>query len=64
MLTAYCVKCKAKDTEMKDPKVHQTPKGGFMAKGQCVTCGTTMCKIMSKVNAEKAIADGEAEKAY
>jgi hypothetical protein len=64
MLTAYCVKCKKKDTEMKDPQVHQTPKGGFMAKGKCPACGTTMCKIMSKSNAEKAIADNDAKKAY
>ena len=35
-----------------------------MAKGKCPTCGTTMCRIMSKVNAEKAISDGDAEKGY
>lgn len=64
MLTGYCVKCKTKDTEMKTPKVTQTARGGFMAKGQCPACGTTMCKIMSKDNAEKAIADKVAEKAY
>jgi len=62
-MEGYCVKCKAKK-EMKDVKMTQTKRGGFMAKGKCVTCGTTMCKIMSKDNAEKAMADGSAEKAF
>jgi len=61
-MEGYCVKCKAKK-QMKDPKINQTAKGGYMAKGQCETCGTTMCRIMSKDNAEKAIAAGEAKKA-
>jgi rRNA maturation endonuclease Nob1 len=61
-MEAYCVKCKAKQ-EMADPVINQTAKGGFMAKGKCPVCGTTMCRIMSKDNAEKAIADGTAKKA-
>lgn len=64
MVQAYCVKCKKKGQEMKDAKVYKTPKGGFMAKGKCPDCGTTMCAIMSKDKAEKAIASGEAEKAF
>jgi uncharacterized Zn finger protein len=58
MVQAYCVKCKKKGVEMQDPEVVQTKKGGYMAKGKCKTCGTTMCAMMSKDNAEKAIADG------
>jgi len=62
-ITGRCMKCK--DTrEMKDVKMTQTARGGFMAKGKCTTCDCGMCKIMSKADAEKAVADGEAEKAY
>jgi len=64
MVTAYCVKCKEKGVEMKDPAIHQTAKGGFMAKGVHEKCGTTMCAMMSKDNAEKSIKDGDAKKAY
>lgn len=63
MVEAYCVKCKKKGTVMKNPEVCMTPKGGFMAKGKCPVCGTTMCAMMSKENAEKAIKSG-AKKAY
>ena len=58
-----CMKCK-QNREMKDVEIVMTSRGGFMAKGKCSVCGTKMAKIMSKVNAEKAIADGEAKKAY
>ena len=58
MVTAYCVKCKKKGVEMNDPAMHRTKKGGYMAKGSCPACSTTLCAIMSKENAEKAIADG------
>lgn len=58
MITAYCVKCKKKGVELNDPAIHKTKKGGFMAKGSCPTCSTTCCAIMSKDNAEKAIAGG------
>ncbi|MBR9702016.1 hypothetical protein GOV13_03775 [Candidatus Pacearchaeota archaeon] len=58
MVTGYCVKCKKKGQEMKDPEICQTAKGGFMAKGICTACGCKMCAMMSKDNAEKAIADG------
>lgn len=63
MITAYCVKCKKKGVEMKDPAMHKTKKGGFMAKGSCPSCSTTICAMMSKDNAEKAIAGG-VRKAY
>ena len=64
MVKAYCVKCKKKGQKMKDPKITQTARGGYMAKGKCGDCGTTMCAMMSKDNAEKAIESGEAEKAF
>jgi len=62
-MEAYCVKCKAK-SEMNSPKMTQTSKGGYMAKGQCKTCGTTMCRICSKDNALKMVDLGEVEKAF
>lgn len=58
-----CMRCKAKKP-MKDAKMNITKRGGYMAKGQCSECGCGMCAIMSKDNAEKAVADGEAEKTY
>jgi hypothetical protein len=58
MVEAYCVKCKKKGQKMENPKIVQTVRGGYMAKGQCPACGTTMCAMMSKDNAEKAIKDG------
>lgn len=63
MVIAYCVKCKEKGKTMKNPVINQTAKGGFMAKGQCPTCSTVMCAMMSKDNAEKAIKEG-AKKNY
>lgn len=56
MVEAYCVKCKKK-CQMSKPEVVQTARGGYMAKGKC-SCGTTMCAVMSKENAEKAIKEG------
>ena len=58
MITGYCVKCKEKGVTLSNPAIHQTAKGGYMAKGACPTCGTTVCSIMSKDNAQKAIASG------
>ena len=63
MATGYCVKCKEKGVELAAPEIHQTAKGGFMAKGKHEKCGTTVCAMMSKANAEKAIEDG-AKKSY
>ena len=63
MVTGYCVKCKVKGREMNDPAINKTAKGGYMAKGKCKECGTTVCVMMSKDNAEKAIEDG-AKKAF
>ena len=63
MVKAYCVKCKEKGVTMKDPAIGQTAKGGYMAKGVHEKCGTTMCAMMSKDNAEAAMNSGEAKKA-
>lgn len=63
MVTGYCVKCKEKGVELSDAEMHQTAKGGFMAKGKHEKCGTTVCAMMSKENAEKAVKDG-AKKSY
>jgi len=63
MVKGYCVKCKEKDVELSEPGVHQTKRGGFMAKGKHAKCGTTVCAMMSKDNAEKAVKDG-AKKEY
>jgi len=57
MVEGYCVKCKKKGQKMKDPEIVQTARGGYMAKGMC-DCGTKMCAMMSKDNAEKAISQG------
>ncbi len=63
MVTGYCVKCKEKGVELSAAEIVQTAKGGFMAKGKHEKCGTTVCAMMSKDNAEKAVEDG-AKKAY
>ena len=63
MVTGRCMGCKAQK-EMKDAKIVQTSRGGYMAKGKCKECGTSMCAMMSKDNAEKAMDSGEAEKGF
>ncbi len=65
MVKGYCVVCKEKGVPMKDAKISQTARGGYMAKGICTKCNKTkMCAMMSKENAEKAIAAGEAKKDF
>ena len=64
MVKGYCVKCKKKGVELNDAIINKTAKGGFMAKGKCGTCGTTVCAMMSKDNAEAAMASGEAKKNF
>ena len=63
MVTGYCVKCKEKAVELTAPEIVQTAKVGFMAKGKHAKCGTTVCAMMSKENAEIAVEAG-ATKAY
>jgi len=43
MPQGYCVKCKKKGVEMKNPKLTKTKKGKAMMKGECPHCGTTVC---------------------
>ena len=63
MIEGRCMRCK-ENMPMKDAEMTQTSRGGFMAKGKCSKCGCGMCKIFSKENAEKAISEGDAKKAY
>jgi hypothetical protein len=57
MVAGRCMKCK-EQKEMDKPEIVQTKRGGYMGKGKCPDCGTTVCAMLSKDNAEKAIADG------
>ena len=59
MVQGYCVKCRVKGREMKNPKIAQTARGGYMAQGNCSVCNTRMSAMMSKDNAEKAIKQGD-----
>ncbi len=63
MVIGRCMGCKAQK-EMSGPAINRTTRGGYMAKGKCKKCGTNMAAIMSKDNAEKAIEDGSAKKAF
>lgn len=65
MVKGYCVVCKEKGVQMKNPVIGKTARGGFMAKGLCSKCGKTkMCAMMSEENAEKAIQKGEAKRGF
>jgi len=44
MVTAYCVKCKAK-REMKNPKKVKMKNGKPATKGVCPKCGTALYRI-------------------
>jgi hypothetical protein len=48
---------------MKNARMTITARGGMMAKGECSKCGCGMCRILSKADADKAVASGEAKKA-
>jgi len=63
MVEGRCMKCKT-DKKMKNAVITQTARGGYMAKGKCVDCGTTVCRMLSKENAEKAVKSGEAQKSF
>ena len=69
-ITGFCMKCgkenkeNGKNKAMKDAQMTMTKRGGYMAKGKCPDCGTTLCAIMSKDKAEAAMASGEAKKAF
>ena len=61
MVQGYCVQCKKKGVTLGDAIIPRTAKGGYMAKGKCGTCGTTVCAMMSQANAEAAVTAGEAK---
>ena len=42
----YCVKCKAKNSEMTNCVKSKTTNGRNMVKGKCKKCGTNMCKFI------------------
>lgn len=62
--TGYCVKCKAKDREMKSVKiVDMKGKGDVVRKaatGECAVCGTKMYKILPKDFDESSINEAPA----
>jgi hypothetical protein len=62
-IQGYSVKAKKK-VDIQEPVISKTSKGGFIAKGKCPETGITVCAMMSKDTAEKAIADGEAKKGF
>ena len=65
MVQGYCVVCKKKGVEMRNPVIKKTSRGGYMAQGICSSCNKTkMSAMMSKENAEKAIKSGEAKKGF
>ncbi len=65
MVEGYCVVCHEKGVKIDNPVISKTKRGGFIAKGKCNKCKkTTVCAMMSKDNAEKAIASGEAKKGF
>lgn len=64
MVEGRCMRCK-EQVKMTKPRITMTSKGGYMAKGKCPKHPeTTVCAMMSKVNAEKAMESGEAEKDF
>lgn len=42
----YCVRCKKKDSAMKNATVVKTANGRNAAKGVCAKCGTKMMKFL------------------
>ena len=64
MVEAYCVKCKEKGLKMNDALITKTARGGFMAKGKCPKCGTSMCAMMSEENAKKAVSSNQAKQSW
>jgi len=51
-LEGRCMKCKD-SREMKNVKMEKTKRGTYMARGNCVKCGTKMAKILSASQAEE-----------
>ena len=57
MVEGRCMKCKAQ-VKVSDCEIVQTARGGYMAKGKCPKHGITVCAMLSKDNAEKALKEG------
>jgi len=57
MVEGYSVKAKKK-VQLQNPVIHETARGGFMAKGTCPESGVVVYAMMSKENADKAIKAG------
>lgn len=62
ILEAYCLKTKSKEV-MVNPVISMTKKGGFIAKGESKD-GHKMSLLMSKVNAEAAVASGVTKEGF
>ncbi len=56
ILEAYCLKTKQKEA-FTNPVISQTSKGGYICKGESKE-GHKMSLLMSKTNAEAAVAAG------
>jgi hypothetical protein len=56
ILEAYCLKTKQREV-MVDPIISLTSRGGYIAKGSSKE-GHKMSLLMSKANAEAAVAEG------
>ena len=61
-MQGHCMKCGMKK-DLVDAEIGRTKRGGLMAKGKCDK-NHTVCAFMSLENADKAVAAGEAKKAY
>lgn len=62
ILEAYCLKTKQREI-MIDPIISMTSRGGFIAKGASKE-GHKMSLLMSKVNAEAAVASGVTKEGF
>ena len=58
-----CMKCR-ESRDIEEGVVVKTKRGGYMLKGKCRECGTTICKIMSGDKALGLIESGEVKKGY
>lgn len=58
-----CMKCRTQK-KMKDIVMTKTKRGTYMARGRCESCGTTVCKVCSISEGDRAIATGEARRRF
>lgn len=62
-LTAYCMKTKEKNVEMKEAVITKTSRGGYMAQGNDGK-GNKMTTMLSEAKALACIKDGVAKKGF